>query len=294
MCKIWLGFTILWILYCLAGSATAAEKSTHARLAIIIDDIGYTPSLSYRAARLPGNFTLSILPFTPYARDAAQLALTQGKELMLHVPMSNMANLPLGAGGLYSGMEKEKFIATLRQNIANLPHIKGINNHMGSRLTQETEPMAWVMEELRKQDLYFVDSRTSANTKALDIARQWQIPSIKRDIFLDNIQEPEQIRRELNRAIQLAQQHGAAVAIGHPYPSTLSILENIQPLLLQQKVGLVPVSQLLTRQNFHPQLPPEIDIPNSYGYCAAPTFSILALVNSSVKPIGLDITPPIE
>ena len=288
MCRVWLGFTILWILYGLVGSASAAEKSTHARLAIIIDDIGYNPSLSYRAARLPGNFTLSVLPFTPYGRDAAQLALTQGKELMLHVPMSNIANLPLGAGGLHSGMDKEKFVAILRQDITSLSHIKGVNNHMGSRLTQEAEPMGWVMEELSKYGLYFVDSRTSAKTKALEIARQWQIPSVKRDVFLDDIQEPDEIKRELSRAIQLAQQHGMAVAIGHPYPSTLKLLEGIQPLLAKEQISLVFVSQLLDRQLNHPKLSPEVSIQNSYGYCPAPEFSVFTIVKESVESIGLE------
>jgi polysaccharide deacetylase 2 family uncharacterized protein YibQ len=120
-----------------------------------------------------------------------------------------------------------------------------VNNHMGSQLTQEPEPMQWLMEELRPRGLYFVDSRTSAKTKAFDTAKQYQVPSLKRDVFLDDINEPRAIEYQLKRALQLAQQHGKALAIGHPYPNTLSVLERLQPLLEERQIHLVFASQLL-------------------------------------------------
>lgn len=217
-----------------------------ARLAIIIDDIGYNQSQSERAARLQGEFTLSILPFTPHGLAVAQLAHKNGKELMLHLPMSAINNLPLGKGGLVSGMEKAEFLKTFQQDIDNIPHIKGVNNHMGSRLTQEAEPMRWLMEALRPRGLYFVDSRTSAQTKAFDIATNHQIPSLKRDVFLDDINETSAIEFQLNRALQFARQRGSTVAIGHPYPATMGVLERLQTFLDKQHVKLVYASQLLT------------------------------------------------
>lgn len=217
-----------------------------ARLAIIIDDIGYNQSQSERAARLDGAFTLSILPFTPHGLSSAKLAHDHGKELMLHLPMSAINNLPLGKGGLVSGMEKAVFLKAFQQDIDNIPHIQGVNNHMGSRLTQEAEPMQWLMEALRPRGLYFVDSRTSAQTKAFDIAISHQIPSLKRDVFLDDINETAAIEFQLNRALQFARQRGSAVAIGHPYPATLGVLERLQGFLDKQQVKLVYASQLLT------------------------------------------------
>jgi polysaccharide deacetylase 2 family uncharacterized protein YibQ len=144
-------------------------------------------------------------------------------------------------------MEKAAVLTTIRQNLSSIPHLKGVNNHMGSRLTQETEPMQWLMAELRPRGLYFVDSRTSAQTKAFEIAKSQQVPSLKRDVFLDDINETHAIEQELNRALQLAHKQGAAVAIGHPYPATLHVLEHIEPLLQKQGVRLVYASQLIAR-----------------------------------------------
>jgi len=269
-----------WLLICLAGLgefACAASNNDNARLAIIIDDIGYNKSQSERAARLNGAFTLSVLPFTPHGVSSAQLAHSQGKELMLHLPMSTINNMPMGKGGLVSGMEKDAFLATVRQDLANLPYIKGVNNHMGSKLTQETEPMQWLMGELHPRRLYFVDSRTSAQTKALDIANHYQVPSLKRDVFLDDLNETKAIEYQLNRAIQFAHQRGSAVAIGHPYPATLSVLERVRPILAGQGVTLVYVSQLLKpappKVNEIDLIPTPVTVlkPGELPYCAAPT-----------------------
>jgi len=240
---VWLALVMCWSHT--SNAADNIDRIRKNRLAIIIDDIGYNKTLSERAARLPGAFTLSILPFTPYGSSSAHLAHNYNKELMLHTPMSNLSNLPLGRGGLYSGMSRETLTATLRNDLNNVPFIKGMNNHMGSRLTQEAIPMNWVMEELKSRGLYFVDSRTSALTVALDTARAHNIPSIKRDVFLDDDPSISAVTRQLFTAFALAKQHGLAIAIGHPYSSTISVLENIQPLLQQHNIQLVFVSQLL-------------------------------------------------
>src|SRR5690606_18364715 len=119
--------------------------------AIIIDDIGYNGPLGRRAVDLEGAFTLAILPFTPHTRELAQRAYQKGKEIILHAPMSNTRDMPLGKGGVESGMEYDEFIQTLRANLAEIPHLRGVNNHMGSQLTQEAEPMGWLMDELIRQ-----------------------------------------------------------------------------------------------------------------------------------------------
>lgn len=215
------------------------------QLAIIIDDLGYNSSLGKRTINLPGDFTLAFLPFTPHGRELAEQAHRMGKELILHAPMSNIKALPLGKNALLSGMKPEAFTAALGNMLAEIPHIKGLNNHMGSQLTQEQLPMNWLMSELSERNLYFVDSRTSAASLALQTAKLYQVPSVKRDVFLDNQRDSEIIQRQLHKALTLAQRQGKAIAIGHPYPETLAILEKIQPLLTDYQVELVSVSQLL-------------------------------------------------
>lgn len=238
----WRWLFTLWI----AGAALCATGALAepARLAIIIDDIGYNLALSERAARLPGQFTLAVLPFTPHGNQVAHLADERGKELMLHLPMSNLKDMPLGRGGLTTGMARETLQNTLRADLVSLPLVRGVNNHMGSKLTQDAQAMGWVMSELAARKLYFIDSRTSPLTQAQRAAEQSGVPSTKRDVFLDDVIEPGAIRRQLDLALQLARKQGSAVAIGHPYPATLQLLENIQPLLSQANIQLVPASQL--------------------------------------------------
>jgi len=216
------------------------------RLAIIIDDIGYNLALGQRTADLSGDFTLAILPFTPHGTELAERAHQRGKEIMLHAPMSNRHQYPLGPGGLVTGMQRAEFLAVLRQSLSNIPYIKGVNNHMGSQLTEQAEPMRWLMEELKNRHLYFVDSRTSAQTQALLMAEYINLPSRRRDVFLDDERTPAAIKSQLVRALTQAQQQGSAIAIGHPYPETLAQLEQLRLLLLQHQIQLVSASQLMS------------------------------------------------
>lgn len=262
----------------------SAGTQAEARLAIIIDDIGYNKAQSERAARLNGKFTLAVLPFTPHGLSSAQLAHKSGKELMLHLPMSALKNQYLGKGGLVSGMEKATFLNIIRQDLASIPHIKGVNNHMGSRLTQEAEPMQWLMTELRPRGLYFVDSRTSAQTKAFDIAKSHQVPSLKRDVFLDDNNDASTIEAELKRAIKLARERGAAVAIGHPYPATLDVLERIEPLLQKQGVKLVYASQLVppVAKRASPKSAPSVLSDEGFPFCPVPPTALLFKLETDV------------
>lgn len=260
----------------LAGASAyfcAAAWAEQARLAIIIDDIGYNLVQSERAARLSGQFTLAVLPFTPHGNQIARIAHERGKELMLHLPMSNLRNMPLGKGGLTTGMEQAEVQATVRADLASLPLVRGVNNHMGSKLTQDAQAMSWVMSELAARKLYFIDSRTSPLTRAQYVAEASGVPSYKRDVFLDDVIEPGEIRRQLERALNLARRQGSALAIGHPYPATLQLLENIEPLLAQANVRLVFASQLTGTTR--PGMPKILVSQRSYssGYCpAAPHF----------------------
>lgn len=246
------------------------------KLAIIIDDVGNNLSLGQRSAALPGNFTLAVLPFTPHGAELAEQGYRRGKEIMLHAPMSNEHNYPLGRGGLTVNMQQREFLKVLRENLANIPHIKGVNNHMGSLLTQKTEMMRWLMQELKVRNLYFVDSRTTTKTQALIIAEYIDLPSRRRDVFLDNDRNTTHIMRQLILALKKAQTTGSAIAIGHPYPETLSVLETIQPLLAQHGVELVSASVLMQTQALQ----------TNVGYCLAPPSSLWPETTVPVDPFA--------
>lgn len=215
------------------------------RLVLILDDIGNNAEAGMRAVALPGAVTYAVLPYTPHGKMLAEQAFNANREVMLHAPMSNLAGMALGPGGLTLDMNKEDFLQTLRNAIADIPHITGINNHTGSELTAAQQPMEWVMLELKNQGLFFVDSMTTSASVAEATAIAHQVPSLRRHVFLDNVATEEAIEVEFRRAITIAQQQGYAVAIGHPYPETLSYLERALPTLEAEGINLISASALI-------------------------------------------------
>lgn len=216
-------------------------------VAIIIDDLGNRPSLDGRVLALPGEITCAFLPGTPYAGQFAELADVLGKEVMLHLPMEPLAAEVDHTGMLNLDMSREVFGELVRSSLATLPQARGVNNHMGSLLTQSPLRMQWLMEELLEQrpGLYFVDSYTSVRSVAWQVAMANRLPNARRDVFLDASRDPEAIAFQFRRLLRLAHQHGHAVAIAHPYPETVEFLERRLPGLEAEGVALVSVSRLI-------------------------------------------------
>ena len=135
--------------------------------------------------------------------------------------------------------------ALLQGARAAVPYARGLNNHMGSLLTSHAPSMRRVLERIREAGLFFVDSRTASTTLAYSLAREMKIKTFRRDVFLDDEQNYEYSSRQIRRLVDLARQNGRALAIGHPFPSTLAALRDAVPWLKQQKVEVVFVSALL-------------------------------------------------
>lgn len=225
-------------------------------LAIIIDDLGYSLPLGQQALALSEHITFAILPFAPNSQRLAQQANQTGRELMLHTPMSTDVPRPLDKGALTIDMNRATLEATVRGSLTAMPSVKGLNNHMGSLLTQQAHHMQWLISELKKRQLYFIDSRTSPNSLAWQTAQYLQVPSLKRDIFLDNQRQPERIRAQLHKAIALSQKQGYSLAIGHPYPETIEVLTAELPMLASKGIQLITISALLAEQGLtYPKKP---------------------------------------
>ena len=175
------------------------------------------------------------------------------------MPMQPVGDNNLGKGGLTLDMSQQIFIATLKGNLSAIPHISGINNHMGSLLTQHPGKMAWLMQTLSeaRNDLFFVDSRTTEHTVAYTVAAEFEIPRINRNVFLDNIRSEKEIGIQFKRLLILAKRHGTAVAIAHPYPETLEFLEQMLPTLQQQGIELIKTSSLIKRKHLLESTIPE-------------------------------------
>lgn len=217
------------------------------KLAIIIDDLGNQRREGLKALALPGPVAMAFLPHTPFARQLARQAHAQGKEVLLHLPMqaAHDAEAP-GPGVMTLDHTRGQFARLLADNLDSVPHVSGINNHMGSLLTRHPGHMAWLMEELKQRPrVFFVDSYTTHLSVALQIAREQQVPALKRDVFLDRVVTRAAMARELDRLKNLANEQGFGIGIGHPHKETLAFLAEQLPLLERDGFNLVTVRSLL-------------------------------------------------
>lgn len=231
------------LLLCFSGAALADTP----RVAIIIDDLGYHLANGKRAIELPGAVTFSFLPGAPRARVLAEQAYGNGKEILLHLPLqaySDEGRIEPSEIGI--DMSRERLISVFNEALQSVPHAAGINSHRGSLMTRHPGHMQWLMEEIVDHEhLFFIDSYTHHESVALQIAQETGVDATKRDVFLDPDRSPETVAREFERMKVLAKQRGQAVAIGHPYPATLELLERELPRLAEQGFELVRVSELV-------------------------------------------------
>ncbi|MCB1529860.1 MAG: divergent polysaccharide deacetylase family protein [Rhodospirillales bacterium] len=229
------------------GKAPPPPLEGKARIAVIIDDIGMDIKRSRAALSLPAAVTLALLPYAESAPKLARQAQEKGHELMIHVPMEPMnRKLSLGGMGLRGDMDEAAFQARFDEILSSFKGYSGINNHMGSRLTQDQEMMARVMARLKKEGLFFVDSRTIATSVAGEMAARAGLPHAARDVFLDHEDTPDFVAKSLEKLEALAHKNGHAIAIGHPKDVTLAALEAWVQTLGPKGIELVPVSALLT------------------------------------------------
>ena len=237
-----------WLILGVWLAAAAAPGVPLARIAIIIDDLGYQLEAGRRSINLPGPVACAILPSTPRATKLAEAAFANGKDVLLHLPLEPVSkDSQADPGGILLNMSRDQFAMTFSSDLESVPHAIGVNSHRGSMLTRHPGHMGWLMEELRTHgDLIFVDSYTTHKSVALQLARESGVPAVKRDVFLDPDRSPETVEREFGRLKDLARINGVAVGIGHPYPSTLALLEREIPKLREDGIELVSISELVS------------------------------------------------
>ena len=217
------------------------------KLALIIDDMGNQRRLGLQALQLPGPVAMAFLPHTPFARELADRAHAQGKEVLLHLPMQASGDEPaVDPGVVRLDHTRAQFAQVLADNLKSVPYVSGVNNHMGSLITRHPGHMGWLMEELQQRTpIFFIDSYTTHHSVALQLAREFAVPALKRDVFLDRSLDPAAMARELNRLKTLAREQGFGVGIAHPHRQTLEFLAEQLPLLEEHGFSLVPLRTLL-------------------------------------------------
>lgn len=213
------------------------------QVAIVIDDMGYRYT-DKNALTLPGAITYAFLPHTTYGKTLAMQANSTNHDVLIHIPMESENRKKLGPGALTSNMNERAFSRSLTKSFAEIPFAIGINNHMGSYLTQLYQPMAWTMAFLKQNDLFFLDSKTSPHSKAQQAAIDFGVPVKARHIFLDNELTEQYISQQFKQLIHFAQKHQTAIAIAHPHPETVATLNKLIPTLKLHGIELVPLSRL--------------------------------------------------
>lgn len=222
-----------------------ALPTSAARLAIVIDDFGYRPVPENQVLALPSAIAIAVLPDAPHAQEMARKAAHKGHEVLIHMPMAPLSKQSLEKNTLSPAMSQQDIDRLIAQAVAKVPFAIGMNNHMGSAMTSSLPAMQKVMHALKRYPLrYFLDSVTIGHSQASLAAQQNGIPLLKRNVFLDDDPAEAAVRQQFQRAVRLAQRQGFAIAIGHPHPVTVRVLQRLLPEL-PADVQLTPPSQLL-------------------------------------------------
>ncbi len=218
------------------------------KVALIMDDMGYSLDAIYDILSLQEPITVAIIPFSPLEEQTAQLAHQNGLEILLHLPLESINNTEENngiEGMISSDMSEQEIIAMVERDLDQVPYISGVNNHMGSNITPNESLMYTILQRLKQRNLFFVDSRTTGSSVAYDVALRLDIPTAQRHVFLDNELDEDAIRDKLIELFTRAQKTGEAVGICHPLPETLIVLKEYFRLAREYDVKPVFVSELV-------------------------------------------------
>lgn len=227
-------------------SNAAAERPV---IAIVIDDMGVDRTRALRAIDLPGPLTVSLMTYADGLPGLVTQAREHVHEVMAHLPMEPLdPKENPGPGALTIKMDDGTIQKVFAADLDSWKGYVGINNHMGSKFTRDKARMNVVMQELKNRGLLWLDSKTIAGSAGLETARAANVPYLERDVFLDDIDTAEEIKKQLGQTMALAKARGTAIAIGHPHDLTLAALKQWLPTLEANGVSLVPISEILKRR----------------------------------------------
>ncbi len=227
----------------------APRPEPEARIAVVVDDVGYSLEGLKAFLAIPFPIAFAVLPNLPHSAEAARLIGAAGRELLLHMPMEALNGENPGPGAILTGQDDRQIERILEQSFSELPAAVGMNNHMGSKATADPRVMDIVMRYLAARRLFFLDSRTTADTLAQPLAERYGVRLLSRDVFVDNQTDAAYIVKAVRKGVDLARSRGQAVLIGHAQDAELAReLARILPGLERQGVQLVAPSSLARRE----------------------------------------------
>jgi uncharacterized protein len=224
-----------------------AGKVERKKIAILIDDIGYDPAALKRLLALDAPIAFSVLPSTPHARSSAEAIHRAGKEVLLHLPMEphGYPDRNPGRGALFASMTAREIRKTMEKALQSVPHAEGANNHMGSKFMEEREPLSVVFGMLQERGLYFVDSVTTDASVAGALAQETGLRFATRDLFIDDTEDRSWARTHMEKLLSTRDRWDGLLLIGHPYPETISALEEMLPQFHAQEIEIAPLSVMV-------------------------------------------------
>ena len=230
-----------------ASPITETRRAKPPRLALIIDDGGYHLDNLKEMLKLGMPMTFAILPNTPYTRQAASLVHENGGEVMLHLPMEpkDEGRYAIEKDMVKIEMSSPAIQKILREDLRQIPYVRGVNPHMGSKATEDPRVMEAVMDVLKDEKLYYIDSHTTPSSLGLKAARSIGVPSAQNDKFIDAVRKPEPLKEALRAAMIKAKKEGKAVAIGHLDPLTLKAIQEMIPEIEKAGIKLVFASEIV-------------------------------------------------
>ena len=227
--------------------ATDIIQDATKAIVLVIDDFGYrNDSVSDRFLNLPVPLTCAVLPGHSQSASIAKKALKSGKEVIIHKPMESSVSMTgEDEFKLKVGMTSEEIEWRLNEALKEIPEAVGINNHQGSKATTNGKVMGVVASVLKNKNKFFLDSRTSSKTVGEKTMRSVGVLTARRHIFLDNDLNIDNISKQLDKLVALAQKKGMAIGIGHVKANTIKVLEREIPILLEQGFEFKFVSQVV-------------------------------------------------
>jgi len=235
-----------WLRFAVAAPPVPAGRPM---IAIVIDDMGLDRPRSMRALDLPAPLTLSYLPYGKELPAQTALARFKGHELMVHLPMEPMGEADPGPDALLTGLSESELRRRIAAGLSAFEGFVGVNNHMGSKFTAWRPGMEVVVDEMKKRGLLFLDSRTSAQSVAAEMANAAGVPNASRQVFLDDVLSSDNVWHQLGETEAIARRNGYAIAIGHPHDNTLAALAQWLPTLKEKGLVLVPLTAIVRQRN---------------------------------------------
>lgn len=220
------------------------KRAGGGNIVLIIDDLGFDGQPLDRLMALDPNINASILPNGTRTQEFARKLNARGFEILCHLPMEPRGGELPGRNAILTSMSDAEIARVTRENIEAVPHAVGVNNHMGSRATSDRRVMTSVLRAM-PEELYFIDSRTVAGSVAEDVARELNVRTAARNVFLDDVATEGAVRKQVRELAEAAQKKGVAIGIGHPYPVTMRVLAQELPELRAQGFRLVRASEVV-------------------------------------------------